>query len=90
MTEKSNELLNGLHSYHFDVGNSTDGPIGYCARVWAHSKEEALSSLREELIYQGNETQIQTGRSAIEYLNVYFNEDAVQLSHIDEFEEVEE
>ena len=36
-------------SYHFDLGNSTDGPIGFCARVTADSPEDALAALKDAL-----------------------------------------
>ena len=32
-----------MPTYHFDVGDSTAGPIGFCASVRAKSKEAALS-----------------------------------------------
>ena len=38
-----------LKSYHFDLGNSSDGPIGFCARVFADSKEQALEQLLKGL-----------------------------------------
>jgi len=33
--------------YHFDIGNSTTGPIGFCADVEAESKEDAVLFLRD-------------------------------------------
>jgi len=77
-----------LKSFHFDVGNSTTGPIGFCARVRAKSKEEALkilkSNLPEEHELGGNKEE------GIEYLNVYFNEEKVFLKDIDDGEDVDE
>jgi hypothetical protein len=81
-----------MKSYHFDVGNSTDGPIGYCARVWASSKQEALEILRkhlcEESVLISNE--VDEDGKGIEYLAVYVNAQAVSVKDIDEWEYVEE
>ncbi|MHB8139658.1 MAG: hypothetical protein ACYDHD_00125 [Vulcanimicrobiaceae bacterium] len=34
-------------SYHFDVGNSTTGPIGFCARICAPTADVALAKLQQ-------------------------------------------
>lgn len=38
-----------IRSYHFNVGDSTQGPLGLCARVDATSSLSALAELREVL-----------------------------------------
>ena len=38
-----------MKSYHFSLGNSTFGAVGYCARVQANSRAEALKLLKEAL-----------------------------------------
>ena len=35
--------------YHVNLGDSNRGPIGYCARVWADSREQAVERLRAVL-----------------------------------------
>jgi hypothetical protein len=86
-----------LYSYHFSCGNSTDGPIGFCARVKAKSKEEALEILRRVL---PEEVKIRTAgawdeqgkkdAAAIEYIEAYISPDNIKIDDIDEHEEVKE
>ena len=38
-----------LLSYHFSAGNSSCGPIGFCARVLACSKQQAIERLLQAL-----------------------------------------
>src|SRR5437762_1764122 len=38
-----------LKSFHFDLGNSTVGPIGMCARIRAMTRAEAVRRLKELL-----------------------------------------
>lgn len=38
-----------LKSYHFSLGNSAQGPVGYCARILATSKKAAIARLRKLL-----------------------------------------
>ncbi len=71
-----------MRSYHFDLGNSNDGPIGFCAVVEAHSPEEALRKLREALPDFIEVKNVED--DDIEYLNVYFNPDAVTTKDIDD------
>ncbi len=78
-----------LQSYHFDVGNSTSGPIGFCARVNARSRAHALELLRKALptdleIVKDDYAADGVG---IQYIAVYVNEDYVKASDIDDFEE---
>lgn len=77
-----------LYDYHFNLGNSTFGPIGFCARVVAQSKETALAKLTARLPesvrvrpywddkhYKG------------EYIEIYINAGAITTADIDEFED---
>ena len=73
-------------SYHFDIGNSNEGPIGMCARVLAKTEEEAVEILRDAI---GEYAEIRTGRSDIEYIHVYFNGEAIDENHIDFYDEDE-
>lgn len=66
-------------TYHFDVGDSPRGLIGFCAVVQARNKREAVKRLRETL-----PTQVAISvDGCIEYMNVYFNPDALAGRHID-------
>jgi hypothetical protein len=84
-----------LKSYHFDFGDSSNGPIGYCARVWAHSKREAVELLREALPLEVNvspldgEGSVYDNESGIEYITVYLNDEAVTEKSIDDWEDCE-
>lgn len=63
-----------LKSYHFDVGDSNIGPIGYCARVFARNPEEALAVIRDLLPVEINNLQKELGHlPALDYLDVFFN-----------------
>jgi len=80
-----------MKRYHFNVGNSTDGPVGYCASVYAESPEDALGMLRELLAGDGCLGELVDDRSTelhggIDYLNVYFTADRVTVDDIDEEE----
>lgn len=91
-----------MTSYHFDVGNSLDGPIGFCARVVAATADQALARLRAYLteMVDGYATYddctdnlSDRPATGIEYLRIYFNPERVALAHIsseDETEETEE
>lgn len=73
-------------SYHFSLGNSNTGPVGFCARIWAHSKPEAVTSLKE---YLGQELEAHTHlsddeRRTVEYITVYFNPEVITEQDIDE------
>lgn len=88
-----------MTSYHFDVGNSNDGPIGFCARVLADSREEAVERLRLALDnMQDNyknfddctDDKSESPGEGIEYVKVYFNADAITAANIDDEEERDE
>jgi hypothetical protein len=77
-------------SYHFSLGNSTDGPVGFCARITAASREQAASRLRQALDSLNGEHAV-WGMGArgerpahVEYLEVYFNADAITEADVDE------
>src|SRR5688500_6629258 len=38
-----------LNRYHFDLGNSSEGPVGFCGAVWAESEEAALEMFKNAL-----------------------------------------
>jgi len=68
------------HSFHFDCGNSSQGHIGFCARVRAETPQEALAILKEAL---PEELKVDVDDDRIEYLNVYFGYDNVTKGDID-------
>jgi len=78
-----------MKSYHFSLGNSTNGPVGYCARVLAMSKEEAVEKLSKILpeshnVFGDNQFREPLGP---EYVEVYFNcEGFPTVDDIDEWE----
>lgn len=76
-----------LRSYLFSCGDSTAGAVGFCARVRAHSRQAALQLLREAL--PQSLPAPDADDSAVEYLNVYFNADAVTVDDIEEEEIVD-
>jgi hypothetical protein len=83
-----------MRSYHFDLGNSSAGPVGYCARIWAETEDRALDILREALpteatISQANEASRIPGTEGVEYLCVYFNPEQVSTTDIDDEEDEE-
>jgi len=70
-------------SYHFSRGNSTSGPVGYCARVEAENAQDAIAKLKtvlEELDYTSGEL----WSSGDQYLQVYFGDDPISEEDIDE------
>ena len=70
-----------MTKYHFSLGNSSDGPVGFCAEVEAESQEDALEILKEEL---PESMGIETTHESIVYLRVYFNPNAITTADIDD------
>lgn len=70
--------------YHFSLGDSSDGAIGFCARIRGNSEEEALKKLQEALPdsimvpYEGSDS---------EYVQVYFNSAAITVLDVDDVDE---
>lgn len=74
-----------MKSYHFDCGDSNNGPIGFCARIDAESKAEAVKRLRELLEQNDNAVDVPlTDSPGGEYVTVYFNGLRVTEKDIDE------
>jgi hypothetical protein len=71
------------NSYHFDLGDSTNGPIGFCARITADSEEEALRILTDALPPEYR-IDIDPEVDGVEYIAVYFNPDAIHVTDIDD------
>jgi len=78
-----------MNRYHFSLGNSTEGPIGFCAEVVAATQSEATAKLKRTLRnVSGSACEVAVGdpNRDVECLNVYFNPTAIGLSDIDEAE----
>ena len=73
-----------MTSYHFDFGNSTNGPIGMCARVKAKNKKDALKILQERLDKFVNEVEIVRDQGQIEYVCIYLSPENMTVQHIDQ------
>ena len=78
-----------MKSYHFDCGDSTHGPIGFCARVRAETPERALELLRAALPPSMPVDGDGDGEG-IEYIEVYFSGDGISVDDIDDEEEDED
>ena len=78
-----------MNSYHFSLGNTAEGAVGFCATVTAESKEEALARLLEALPAEV-EYKTRDLNGAGEYINFYVNPDAITVSDIDEDDEDDE
>jgi len=72
------------HSFHFDCGNSSQGHVGFCARVRAETPHEALAILKEAL---PEELRVEVDDDRIEYLNVYFGSANMTKKDIDMVDE---
>lgn len=93
-----------MKSYHFDIGDSNEGPIGMAGRVMAESREAAVARLRGLLgkhvvgdvvvtdgvtVFDGQKGN-SLGLHPEEYLTVYLNPDAITVEDIGEENEVGE
>lgn len=74
-----------MKRFHFSVGNSTDGPVGFCAAVYAETPEEAVELLRNALPVESPVRP--EDRTGISYIAAYFNQSAVTVADIDEVED---
>ena len=78
-----------MKSYHFDVGDSGKGPIGFCARVRAKSKAGAVAALRAALAQAAGCHMVYEARRGdthlpgIEYIQVYFGAKNIAVRDID-------
>lgn len=74
-------------SHHFSLGNSVDGPIGFCARVTASSRREAVEKLKA-VIPDDLEFLLDVDQSdGVNYLAVYINPERITTRAIDEEDE---
>lgn len=88
--------MSKLKSYHFDLGNSTNGAIGFCGRVQARDSKAAVSKLKYLLGLLNGEYDLAKGAGLkgqdedLEYLSIYFNTDAISEKDIDEVNPADE
>ena len=78
-----------MKSYHFSLGNSASGPVGFCAQVTANTRSEAAAKLRravQQSTGPAGEVTIRSSALDIEYLAVYFNPDCIRASDVDKAE----
>jgi len=77
-----------MPKYHFDCGDSNDGHIGFCAVIEAGTDVDACAILRAAL---PEEQAIPCpDYPEVEYINVYFNADAINVADIDDADIEEE
>jgi len=78
-----------MNRYHFSLGNSTDGPVGYCASVQAQTPEDAVKLLQGAIENFGGESIIvdphhdETPLTGSDYVAVYLNSNCVTIADID-------
>jgi hypothetical protein len=77
--------------YHFDLGNSTGGPLGLTAALKADTPEAAVARFRDLLlgrdIFDGDEQPsvcVPIDGGFGEYVNLYCNLDAITVAAIDD------
>jgi hypothetical protein len=73
-----------MNRYHFSIGNSRVGPVGYCAEVDADTQDEAIATLRSAIEEINCELSAIDDAYGIRYLQVYLNPNAIKPRHIDE------
>jgi hypothetical protein len=83
-------------SFHFSLGDSTFGPIGFSARVTAKSSKQAVEKLKKAIEWFNAEldvakaTGLKGESPGVEYLEVYFKPDLISEKDIIEVNPVEE
>jgi hypothetical protein len=67
--------------YLFDFGDSTEGPIGYCARIVARTEREAIARLKALLpeYIEGDRHLLDAIDAKSEYLTVYFGRNVSEI-----------
>lgn len=82
-----------MQRFHFDVGNSHKGPIGFCASIVAVNRDDATALLNQHLAAMDHEAVLFQQNTmpnvpTIEYVAVYFNNAGVTAENIHETEDV--
>lgn len=85
-----------MQAFHFDIGNSNTGPIGFCARVLAEDEAGAVRVLKaaleaiesEHAVFDDLHDDPATAPvPGLEYIRVYFNAEQITPEMIDDSEE---
>jgi hypothetical protein len=76
------DVMAKLREYHFSLGDSSDGPIGFCASVEATSKGQAVARLKATLPEDHGISP--SGVEGVAYVRVYFNPKAISELDIDD------
>ncbi len=79
-----------LKNYHFSLGNTNKGAVGFCAVVRSTSKVKAVEILKSSLPFEyetGIDQNDETG--SLEYVAFYTNSERITVRDIDEVEAVE-
>lgn len=63
--------------FHFDIGNSSTGPIGMCAVIVAKGEIQATTILKEEL---PEEIEVKSENSSVGYIRIYTNSGEIDAS----------
>jgi len=74
--------------YHFSLGNSSKGPIGFCGDVDAFSEKDALRKFRKAI---PEEVSVRIDRETsrdVGYIQIYLNPDNMTIKDIDEVNEL--
>jgi len=68
-----------MFSFHFDVGNSNTGHVGFCARVTAENPWDAERILKATIPSEGCKISLAQTEDwkSVEYAEVYFNPEAL-------------
>jgi len=74
-------------SFHFSFGNSSYGPVGFCARVTAATPAEAVAILKEVFNDAAHGISVPVASERVEYIEIYINPEYVTEAGIDEAED---
>jgi hypothetical protein len=92
MNERTSASSSKRRIYHFSLGDSSEGAIGYCAEIVGTSEEDAVARLRSVMVrfWEGiNMNALLAAESptgcvdSSEYLRFYVNSDAIGVDDID-------
>jgi hypothetical protein len=76
-------VLAKKRDFHFSLGDSSDGPVGFCATIRASSTKQAVEKLKAALPTESMvlENHVEAG---VEYIRVDFDSGAVSEADLDD------
>lgn len=78
-----------MKSYHFDIGDSTNGAVGFCAEVEAETEEKAVEKLKYMLFdRESGQYSIDALDDVNEHVTFFVNPDFITASAIDDVEDI--